>query len=160
MPGQGTALDLACGLGANALLLARAGLTVTAWDIAEVAIDRLTQQATTAGLPIHAEVRDVESHPPAADSFDVIVVSDFLSRPLCPQLHSALRPGGLLFYQTWRADKASPNGPSNPDFLLQNNELITLFRDLRICVYHQLPPATNPQSGDPDRAALIAQKPL
>ena len=33
LPTQGTALDLACGLGGNALLLARQGLTVEAWDL-------------------------------------------------------------------------------------------------------------------------------
>ncbi|HEB99563.1 MAG TPA: SAM-dependent methyltransferase, partial [Thiotrichales bacterium] len=41
LPAVGEALDLACGLGGNALLLARHGLRTTAWDLSPVAIERL-----------------------------------------------------------------------------------------------------------------------
>ena len=45
LPASGDALDLACGLGGNALHLARHGLTTRAWDSAATAIERLTAQA-------------------------------------------------------------------------------------------------------------------
>lgn len=60
----GKALDLACGRGASALLMVKAGLTVTAWDLSPVAIDRLRTGAVAAGMEITAEVRDIVAHPP------------------------------------------------------------------------------------------------
>ncbi|HKH20378.1 MAG TPA: hypothetical protein VKB53_05725, partial [Gammaproteobacteria bacterium] len=41
LPSTGQALDLACGLGGNALFLARLGFNVTAYDISTVAVDKL-----------------------------------------------------------------------------------------------------------------------
>ena len=41
----GTALDLACGFGANAVFLAARGWAVTAWDISLIAIDKLMTYA-------------------------------------------------------------------------------------------------------------------
>ncbi|MEW7979935.1 MAG: methyltransferase domain-containing protein [gamma proteobacterium symbiont of Phacoides pectinatus] len=50
LPPRGRALDLACGRGANALLMARHGLRVSAWDLSPVAIERLRREAVAQGL--------------------------------------------------------------------------------------------------------------
>lgn len=159
LPTHGDALDLACGLGANALLLARHGLTVQGWDLSAVALEKLADSAANQQLSVNTELRDVEAHPPSANRFDVIVVCDFLFRPICPSIAAALRPGGLLFYSTWCADKRSAGGPSNPDFLLQPNELLRLFPDLQVRFYREDAHAGDPHLGDRDRAHLIAQRP-
>ncbi len=156
LPASGEALDLACGLGGNALLLAQAGLRTQAWDVSPVAIARLN--ASAAGLPLSAVVRDVLAAPPAPSSFDVIVVSRFLARGLCPALLAALRPAGLLFYQTFSRDKVAPGGPSNPDFLLVENELLQLFTGLRLRVYREEGCIGDTQSGLRNEALLVAQK--
>lgn len=78
LPASGLALDLACGLGGNALFLARRGLQTTAWDLSPVAIASL--QSAAGGLPIRAEVRDVTVLPPSPGQFDVICVGHFLDR--------------------------------------------------------------------------------
>ena len=54
LPSTGMALDLASGLGANAIFLAERGLAVTAWDISSVAIDKLSTYAAQQGLNINA----------------------------------------------------------------------------------------------------------
>lgn len=159
LPTQGDALDLACGLGANALLLAQQGLTVQGWDLSAVALGKLADSAANQQLSMNTQVRDVEAYPPPPHSFDVIVVTDFLFRPICPAIAAALRPGGLLFYSTWCADKRSAGGPSNPAFLLQPNELLRLFPDLQIRFYREDAHAGDPNLGDRDRAHLIAQQP-
>ena len=159
LPASGEALDLACGLGGNALLLAQAGLRTWAWDISPLAIERLNAAASAAGLPLSAEVRDVLAAPPSALSFDVIIVSRFLERDLCPALMAALRPGGLLFYQTFTRDKAVPGGPVNPDFLLAENELLRLFDGLRLRVYREEGSIGNVQHGFRNEALLVAQQP-
>jgi tellurite methyltransferase len=158
LPAAGDALDLACGLGGNALLLAQAGMSVQAWDVSSVAIERLQSCAATDRLPLLAVVRDVIEQPPAAASFDVIVVSYFLQRELASALCAALRPGGLLFYQTFVKDKASQQGPTNPDFLLAENELLRLFVPLRLRVYREEGVLGDVTQGLRNEAFLVGQK--
>ncbi|MHB1532954.1 class I SAM-dependent methyltransferase [Acidithiobacillus sp.] len=129
LPASGRALDLACGRGGNALFLARHGLETWAWDYAESAIAGLARAAS--GLPLHPECRDAIARPPDPESFDVIVVAHFLHRPLFPALAAALRPGGLLFYETWCGPYAG-RGPRNPAFRLAPGELASAFPTLTL----------------------------
>ena len=158
LPAAGAALDLACGLGANALLLAERGLTVSAWDISPVAITRLQALADERGVEVQAEARDVLRQPPAPGSFDVIVVSHFLERALAPALMAALRPGGLLFYQTFTREGAGSRGPSNPAFRLGPNELLQLFTGLRLVLYREEGDIGDPAAGARGEALLIGQR--
>jgi tellurite methyltransferase len=137
LPQNGRALDLAAGLGGNAIYLAKHGLEVHAWDISPVAIDRLSASAQQQGLAIHTQIRDCLAQPPTPDSFDVIIVSRFLERALCPAITTALRPGGLLFYQTYTQAKQGRDGPNNPHFLLAKGELLALFRELEVVAYQE-----------------------
>jgi tellurite methyltransferase len=158
LPASGKALDLACGLGGNALALAARGLDVTAWDLSPVAIQRLRESAVAAGLAnLKAEVWDIERQPPAAASFDLIVVSYYLERSLIPALIQALKPGGLIFYQTFTAIAVGEEGPSNPAFRLGDNELLDLFCSLKLRVYREENRLGDLQAGLRDVAMLIAE---
>ncbi len=159
LPAAGKALDLACGLGASALLLARLGLETTAWDLSPVAIGRLAATAKAEGLPLQASVRDVERTPFPAAAFDVIVVRRFLERRLCPAIAEALRPGGLLFYQTFTRERVGDAGPSNPDYRLGRNELLRLFPGLELVVYREEGRLGHTARGFRDEAMLVAHAP-
>jgi SAM-dependent methyltransferase len=159
LPSQGTALDLACGLGANALLLARHGLETYAWDHATVALEHLQVQAQKEALPLHVAVRDVVTFPPPTSQFDVIVVSRFLERRLAPALIAALKLNGLLFYQTFTRAKVSDRGPKNPEYRLANNELLQLFSPpLQLVIYHEEGEIGDTQYGWRDEAWLIGKR--
>ena len=143
-----TALDLACGRAGNAHWLAQRGYRVSAWDISDTVIEEIRSRP---GSLIHdAAVRDVSEYPPAVQSFDIIVVSRFLDRNLCPAIVAALTPGGTLFYQTFT------KGLSNPDYLLAQNELLHLFTDLDILEYHE----PEPNARGKAEARLIARRTL
>jgi SAM-dependent methyltransferase len=158
LPHAGHALDLACGLGGNALFLARRGFAVSAWDISTVAIAKLTAQALTLGLVVDAQARDVETGGLPWAAFDVVVVSHFLCRPLAGPIMDSLTPGGLLFYQTYTRAKISPHGPRNSDFLLADNELLRLFDGMRVLFYREDGRVGDWQSGRRDEAFFIGQK--
>ena len=111
LPARGRALDMACGLGANAILLAQQGLEVAAWDIADIAVASLQDVALKQQLTIQARVRDVETHPPEPATFDVIVVSYYLDRDIISALIQALKPDGLIYYQTFTRQRVSARGP-------------------------------------------------
>lgn len=159
LPSDGTALDLACGLGANALLLAAHGLDTTAWDISAVAVDKLNTYARGHDLPLHAEVRDLPQHGLPQHRFDVIVVSRYLERSLCPAIQAALKPGGLLYYQTWTRARVGEHGPSNPAFRLARNELLHLFAELDVIAYREEDILGDTTRGLRDEAWLVAQRP-
>lgn len=159
LPARGVALDLACGLGGNALLLAQAGLEVSAWDLSPVAIERLQGVAYRLGLSnLYAEVRDVQRQPPPGERFDVITVSHYLERRLIPALINALKPGGLLFYQTFTRIAVTDRGPVNTAFRLADNELLGLFRELAIRFYREENRLGDPNKGYRDVAMLVAER--
>ena len=158
LPVTGRALDLACGAGGNALLLAQHGLQTWAWDIADAALEQLQALVSDNKLGIAVQRRDVVCLPPDPASFDVIVVSRFLERGLIPAIIQALRNNGLIFYQTFITEKAPDCGPRNPDYLLHANELLVLFKSLHIIYYREEGTLGDSARGFRNEAMLIAQK--
>ena len=138
-PAPHRALDVACGSGRHALLLAAAGLEVHAIDRDAAAIEALRAAAGKLGLALRAEVRDLEAGgagPAAplgpAGAYDMIVVFHYLHRPMLPALVRSLAPGGLLLYETFTVDQAARGHPKNPAFLLEHGELPRLVAPLEI----------------------------
>lgn len=158
LPDSGTALDLACGRGANALFLAGKGFDVHAWDISDAAITSLNVKANKFHLTLNTRICDVITNPPCADSFDIIVVSYFLERKLLPSIINALRRNGLLFYQTFIREKIDDSGPRNNDYRLAENELLRLCRDLHIIIYREEGKVGNTEQGLRNEAMLIGQR--
>ncbi len=154
----GRALDLACGLGANALWLAARGFRVDAWDLSPVAIGRLCAEARGLGLPVDASVRDLIGDPPAPAAYQLILVAHFLERGLAPAIAAALRPGGVLFYQTFSREAVSDRGPSDPAYRLGPNELLDLFPSLVVRAYRDEGRLGDQTRGIRDLALLVAQR--
>ena len=159
LPGNGRALDLACGTGGNAILLAQQGLKVTAWDIADVAVAALQDMARKRQLSIQAEVHDVVTSPPAPETFDVIVVSYFLERDIIPAVIQALKPGGLVYYQTFSRQCVSGRGPKRAEFRLADQELLRLFSGLQVLFYREEGRVGDVQKGFRDEVMYIGRKP-
>jgi SAM-dependent methyltransferase len=123
IPAGGAALDLACGSGRHARLLAGLGCRVEAVDRNAEAL------ATLRDLPgVNTRQADLEGGPwpYAGRSFDGIVVTNYLWRPLLPALLDALATGGVLIYETFMVGNERFGKPSNPDFMLREGELLDL----------------------------------
>ena len=135
LPAKGRALDIACGTGLNAIFLAKQGLQVDAWDISDTAIRLLSRQAQLSGLSIQPVQMDICAGSLTPNRWDVIVNCHYLDRSIIPDMRAALTPGGLLFIQTFTADKQVDLGPSNPQFLLQKDELLGLTQNMEVLAY-------------------------
>ncbi len=159
LPKQGKALDLACGLGSNALLLADHGLDTYAWDISSVALKKLQQTALKKHLILSTKQVVIEANNLPKNTFDVIIITHFLDRSLTNAIMDSLKTGGLLFYQTYVRDKIDPNGPNNPDFLLARNELLQLFQPLLLVSYRENSLIGKLECGERNEAFYIGQKP-
>jgi 2-polyprenyl-3-methyl-5-hydroxy-6-metoxy-1,4-benzoquinol methylase len=134
-PTRGQVLDVACGRGRHALLLAQSGLHVRAIDRDPGAIAELRAEADRLGLPIETDVIDLETDPPpglGASRYDMIVVINYLHRPLMPMIRAAVKPGGRVFYETFTTRQAERGKPRNPAFLLRDGELRELMAPLAI----------------------------
>ena len=133
---RGHALDLACGVGQNAIWLARQGLTVDAVDISPVGIERGRASAAQAGVSVNFILADLDVWSPQPDCYDLVIGFRFLNRALWPRLRIALRPGGWLIYQTYNVRKLLHAGNSAAEFpaeyLLALGELQDTFADWRI----------------------------
>ena len=158
LPSTGTALDLACGFGANAVFFAERGWAVTAWDISLIAIDKLMTYAVRQGLNINACQEKIVIESFTKCSFDVIVVSRFLDRTLSDAIIGALKPDGLLFYQTFTQEKVSQQRSNNPDYLLGCGELLELFAPLRVVFYRENALIGQNQRGLRNEAQFVGQK--
>ncbi len=158
LPETGVALDLASGLGGNAIFLAERGLTSHAWDISQQASNRLQSYCDENNIPMCIATRDIEQQTPSVNSFDVICVSYYLERSLSQPIIASLRRNGLLFYQTFTAEKVSDDGPSNPSYRLQPNELLEMFSPLNVLVYQEYGCVGNHKMGLRNVAQLVAQK--
>ncbi len=114
-------LDVACGRGRHAKFFASRGVLVTAVDRDAAA---LTSIRGTNGVIL--EQRDLENNPwpYAPESFDCILVCNYLWRPTAAALLASLKPGGLLLYETFMVGNERFGSPSRPDFLLRPNELL------------------------------------
>ncbi|MDQ1060601.1 SAM-dependent methyltransferase [Arthrobacter globiformis] len=110
----GTALDLGCGEGADALWLAEQGWTVTAVDVSAVALERAEQHAaaSAAGNRITWLQRDLDAWAPE-EQFD-LVSAQFLHSTAAPWQRphrvaaGAVRPGGTLLIVGHHPDGLPP----------------------------------------------------
>ncbi len=132
----GPCLDLACGRGRQATVVAGWGLPVVGVDRNAEALRAVDGIRRTGQLPIALLRADLESAPhlPVAEGrFGCVLVFRYLHRPLASAITRALRPGGLLIYETFTIYQNNRSeGPNNPHFLLEPNELPDLFPGLDV----------------------------
>ena len=130
----GAVLDVACGAGRHARLLARLGFEVDAVDR-----DPALFADPPPGVALRGADLEGAPWPYPGRRFDGIVVANYLHRPLLPVLVDALEPGGILVYETFARGNERFGKPSNPDFLLAPGELLEAVRGrLRVIAFEDL----------------------
>ncbi len=126
-PGGADILDLACGSGRHGRYFLSLGHPVLLLDI------DLSGVADLQGQPgVDLLATDLENGAPwplENRQFGAVIVCNYLWRPLFPHLVRAVAPGGLLLYETFMRGQEKYGRPSNPDFLLAENELFERLKD-------------------------------
>ncbi len=135
LPAGGSVLDVACGRGRHLRWLAGRGHRVTGIDRDAGALACSADLAASAGATlIQADIEN-GPWPCAGQTFDAVVVANYLWRPLWPALLAAMAPSGVLVYETFAAGNETVGKPSRPDFLLQPGELLTRCASVRIVAF-------------------------
>jgi len=155
LPAHGRALDVAAGEGRNAVFLARCGLLVDAVDIADVGLAKARQLADESGVNINTIVADLADYAFVEEEYDVVVVINFLQRDLTDDIKKALKPGGLVIYETYTVAQLDIPGAHHMrrEYLLEPGELREMFEDLEILEYRETADEREAV------ASLIARKP-
>lgn len=155
LPQNGVVLDAAAGVGVNALFVAQRGSHVLALDISEVGLRLLRQKAAELNVVVETAVFDLTAPYFPQNCVDVILNFRFLERAAFPAYRQALRPGGLLFFETFVHKEVG----DTPTYLLEPGELHLAFADFEIV--HSLETAVRGHRSGKwrDIAQLIARKP-
>jgi len=130
-------LDVACGGGRHTRFFLERGHSV-------VAIDRdVSGIADLAGNPrleiLQLDLERDQVFPLSGRSFEGVVATNYLYRPLLPDLVRAVAPDGVLIYETYARGNERFGPPTDPDFLLEPGELLETVRGrLRVLAYENL----------------------
>jgi len=129
---KGRALDLACGAGRNAVFLAQNAYDVDAVDYSVEALEEGRKRAIDAGERVNFIAADLDSFPLSEEGYDLIINFNYLERALAPKIVEALKPGGMLLFETFTVDQRQFGPPGNDAYLLRKGELKEIFKDLEV----------------------------
>ncbi len=134
----GPVLDLACGECHNGIFVAQGGAEVVCCDWAA---ERLAEAGRIAGkFGVRVAIWQLDLETPGVDplpeeTYGAILIFRYLHRPLIPNIRKAVRPGGLLVYESFTTAQAQFGRPHSPHHLLQEGELQMWFEDWEI-IHH------------------------
>jgi SAM-dependent methyltransferase len=136
-------VDIACGIGRNALYLARLGWEVDAIDVSNVALRKLAAAAAEDSLVINCVATDLEADPAAVARvagerpYDLALVIRYANLPLIRRLPEALGPGGYLIVEKHLVTDADVVGPRDPRFRAKPGELREAAAGFEIVEYRE-----------------------
>ena len=136
----GPCIDLACGDCRRGIKLAKRGAFVICCDKYKDVLQDAEKEAKIHGVPVSIWKKDLEDEdecPLPFEHFGLILVFRYLYRPLFPCIRDALKPGGILIYETFTSEQPKFGKPRNPSFLLKPGELISSFKDWEIMHYFE-----------------------
>jgi SAM-dependent methyltransferase len=137
------AVDVACGLGRNALYLARRGWEVGAIDVSDVALQKLVAAAAAESLAINCVAADLEADPAAVarcaggHRYDLALVVRYANLPLIRRLPEVIAPGGYLLVEKHLVTDVDVVGPRDPRFRARPGELREAAEGLEIVEYRE-----------------------
>ena len=136
---EGRVLDLACGDGRHTRMLLEKGFEVTAVDIKVDGISDISDHPGLTSLELDMEQAGDPWPLPnyLTKRFDGIIVTNYLHRPQFPHIAASLAAEGILIYETFMIGNEKYGKPSNPSFLLREDELTEAFESLTVLDFGQ-----------------------
>ena len=128
----GYALDIACGEGRNTHFLAEKGFEVDAVDLSDYALSQIKDDPR-----IHKIEADLDFYTLEKNKYDLVVNINYLNRRFFHQIKEALKPEGVIIFETFIIAHGDFDNPQNPEYLLRRNELLHAFIDLDIIYYEE-----------------------
>jgi tellurite methyltransferase len=137
IPGKRVA-DIAMGNGRDALFLSEKGFFVTGLESSVEAINITKETMAQRDLVVYPVLGDAKRLPYRENTFDCITVFYFLEREIMQEIRALLKKGGILIYETFLKRQNFIDRPRNPDYLLDDGELINYFKGFEILLYEEI----------------------
>ena len=138
LPRRPHALDLAAGEGRNSVFLAQQGFRVEAVDISPLGLQRARRRALMQGVDVQLLAVDLSSFAIPVARYDLVANFFFLQRGLFSAMAMALRPGGILIFETYTTrHQLQRTRPMRRAFLLEPGELRKAFPTLETLLYEE-----------------------
>jgi SAM-dependent methyltransferase len=119
---RGQILDVACGGGRHLRLALEQGHPVMGIDKDLSQLDDIATR-NDVGL-IEADLESGRGFPLKEMRYEGVIVCNYLWRPILSDIIGCVSDDGVLIYEAFAAGHERHGKPSNPDFLLNANELI------------------------------------
>jgi len=128
-----TALDLAGGVGQDAIWLAKQGYIVDLMEISRVALQRARTEMTSQNIRnINLLQVDVDTIDLDPDAYNLVTVTRYLQRDLFAPIKSSVKSGGRVIYDTFNVRYLELVPEFNKKFLLGIGELRSYFNNWQI----------------------------
>lgn len=138
VPAGARVLDVAAGSGRHTRFFAERGHPVVAVDRDVRDLAPLARSYPAVEV-IEADLETGRPPPFTGHRFGAVVVTNYLHRPLFPDLLGAVAGDGVLLYETFAVGHERFGPPSNPDYLLCREELLDTVRGrLTVLAYEDL----------------------
>lgn len=142
LDGKGMALDIACGVGQNAVFLADRGYEVIGVDGSLVGLRHCREAAACTPRRIHLVAADLDRFVFPRAAFALVIVFRFLNRALFAGIRQAVAPGGLVVYETFNVNRLRASPDMNRSYLLEPGELAGAFAGFETLVTNDAPGIT------------------
>ena len=151
LAGRGAALDIASGEGRNAVFAAERGYETLAIDVSATGLDKARSLACEKNVTIETRVVDLDDWKFKQNAFELVLCFNFLERRIFSGIKSTLKPGGLIFYETFTIDYLKYSNFKR-EWVLEHNELLEIFSGFHILRYREV------DRDETAFASLVAQK--
>lgn len=122
----GRALDIASGIGRNAVFLADRGFRVDAVDNSRVGLLMAKDLMREKNVRVNLIFADLENYVIKPERYNLIINFYYLHRALFPDMTAGLKSGGYLVFESLTTGDAGFSESKNPDYYLEPNELFDM----------------------------------
>ena len=131
-------LDLACGNGRHSIYAASIGYRVISVDINKNILSEMQNNEFI--IPIQLDLEKNNIWPLQDDKFDVVIVTNYLYRPIFKNIIKSMKSDGKLIYETFTEENSAFGKPNNKNYILQPQELLKFARNnkLKIINYEEI----------------------
>ncbi len=130
-------IDIASGAGRDSLYLAERGYRVWGLDKSQEALKIARESSSATRTSIFTISGDAHALPFKRNTANGVIVFYFLLRDIMGEIVDLLRKDGILMYETFLKRQNMIDKGRNPDFLLDDGELVSYFKDLDLLFYEE-----------------------
>ncbi len=134
---QGMVIDVASGTGTDIIFLSGKGHPVCGLDRSGEGLGIARENSGREGKSIHLVQGDALALPFREGSASGVIVFNFLQREIMGEIVNLLQKGGILIYETLLKRQNRIEWWGNPDYLLEDGELLDWFIALDLLFYEE-----------------------